>query len=771
MKERNGSFERLLPWIEGAFVVSLFLLGLVQFSGLVDARGPSDPISKASVPGYLSAATASSEEVCGSCHATEVALWRGSHHERAMGVASELNVLGVFDGREVEAAGETFYPYEKNDSYYMDVKDGGGKTLSYEVSHVFGVTPLQQYLVAGEGGRLQSLPLAWDSRPKVEGGQRWFDLYPGEVMSAGSPFHWTGRFQTWNTMCAECHSQGLKRNFESSSGNFQTTWDRMSVGCGSCHDPRSHPEPEVAENEASRVGPSSRWSLAEGAFTKSLTATEPGRQSEIEICAPCHSRRSSLGDGFSPGDAFLDNFQPRLLDTDLYHGDGQIREEVYVYGSFLQSKMFQAGVTCSDCHEPHSSKLREEGNELCAGCHKRKHFDSSSHHRHKVGSEGSRCTSCHMAEQVYMGVDARRDHAMRVPRPDLSKRIGAPDACTSCHEDRDQNWAIEAFKTFGWSPEPHAFGEAMAATLEGRREASALLEAIVRDETLPALWRGSAEVQLEGHGRADDEALWNQALGSSEPLVRLGAVEALRRRRVLENLAPLIRGLDDPLRAIRFEAAWTLAPFGVDRLPDEAMGRRNEVLEELVTWEKTKGERSEAQLNLAQLYEALDEGQAALEALGEAIRIDPSYGPAYINLAELLRRSEGEDAARKVLEDGLALLPDEPDLLLALGYSLVRGGDATAALVLFGRAAGLAPERPRFTYVFAVALHSAGSGSDAARVLEEALVRHPYHADMRYLAIVAARDRASLERHGAAFLASFPEDLRAADVRRALGSN
>jgi cytochrome c553 len=78
---------------------------------------------------------------------------------------------------------------------------------------VFGVYPLQQYLLPLDDGRLQALSIAWDSRPAEEGGQRWYHLYPDEAIAHDDPLHWTGPYQNWNTRCAECHSTDLHKNY------------------------------------------------------------------------------------------------------------------------------------------------------------------------------------------------------------------------------------------------------------------------------------------------------------------------------------------------------------------------------------------------------------------------------------------------------------------------------------------------------------------------------------------------------------------------------
>ena len=127
--------------------------------------------------------------------------------------------------------------------------------------------------------------------------------------------------------------------------------------------------------------------------------------------------------------------------------DGKIQDEVYVYDSFLQSKMYAAGVTCTDCHNPHTLKRKSEGDKVCSKCHSEEKYTATSHHKHKKGSTGSSCVSCHMPARTYMGIDSRNDHSFRIPRPDVSVEMKeVPNACNLCHKDKDAQWATDAMK-------------------------------------------------------------------------------------------------------------------------------------------------------------------------------------------------------------------------------------------------------------------------------------------------------------------------------------
>ena len=302
---------------------------------------------------------------------------------------------------------------------------------------------------------LQCLDIAWDTRRK-----RWFHLYPDEKFAPDDPLYWTGRYQTWNLMCAECHSTNLRKNYNLKTDSYRTTWAEINVGCQACHGPGAEHVASATTKESGTPMPV-RFGAGDSRF-------------QVEQCAVCHSRRRVVAPPDAPGQAFMDHYAPEWLRDDLYFADGQILGEVYVYGSFLQSKMYRQGVRCTDCHNPHSLKLDAEGNRVCTKCHqltppsefptlKAKNYDTPEHHHHAPGSEGARCVNCHMAARTYMVVDPRRDHSFRIPRPDLSVAIGTPNACNGCHQDKDAQWAagtIASWNGPGYSPPPH-FGAAL----------------------------------------------------------------------------------------------------------------------------------------------------------------------------------------------------------------------------------------------------------------------------------------------------------------------
>ncbi len=452
----------------------------------------------------------------------------------------------------------------------------------------------------------------------------------------------------------------------------------------------------------------------------------------MNVCAAYHARRSTIAEGGLPGAPLEDTHRPALLTPPLYYPDGQQREEVYVWGSFRQSKMFERGVTCMDCHEPHALKLRAEGNALCANCHNPGIFDTDKHHFHKMGTKGAQCVECHMPAQNYMLVQARRDHSIRVPRPDLSPSLGSPNACNSCHAGRNPEWAAAAMDRWygsGWRDRRNDGPILHAAGTQGAKALPGLLD-LARDTSRPGIVRATAATLAQAHMRPDSLRFVPALLADSDPLVRVAALEMVEAAAPAVRLALAAPLLRDTVRGVRLEAARILADLPDDRFPGEAGRDRERALREYVESLQLNAGWPTANVNRGNLYVRqgrVSEAQADFE---RAVSLDPSLVGAYGNLADLYRQQSREADAEDVLRRGLTLLPRAPDLHHALGLLLVRKADRVAAIDELGEAAKLAPNNPRYAYVYAIGLHAAGRRGDALAVLREADARHPYNLEI-----------------------------------------
>jgi tetratricopeptide (TPR) repeat protein len=694
-------------------------------------------------------------EACVSCHQNEDRLWSASHHDLAMQEPSSATVLGDFDGTTFTYAGVTSTFSRRGDAFLVRTDGPDGELTDYEVAYVFGVTPLQQYLIEFPGGRLQALNVCWDTRPVSEGGQRWFHLYPGEEIDFEDPLHWTGSLQNWNFMCAECHSTNVKKNYREAEDRYETSWSEIDVSCEACHGPASEHVAwaKAAEQgtpyEADHLGLAVRlrdpgrdtW-LINPETDLGMRLEPPVETAEMETCARCHSRRAVLGDDYVHGRPLADTHRLSWLDEGLYHADGQILDEVYVYGSYLQSKMHAAGVTCSDCHDAHGLNLRFPGNGVCARCHTAAKFDAESHHFHKPGTEGSGCVDCHMPPRNYMVVDPRHDHSMRVPRPDLSLALGTPNACNDCHDDKSVEWSVEKVSAWygpGRRAEPH-FGEALHAGRTGQADAEERLVALVSDLEAPAIVRASALSLLARYLGPRSFGAVEAALTDGDAQVRRAAVAALAGvdpAVIAPRLSPLLR---DPARAVRIQAAQVLASAPGSALGAVDQGAMRGVLAEYEEVQLFNADRAENRLNLGWLHAQREDPAAAESEYGRALEMAPWLSAAWVNLADLYR-NQGRDAeGEALLRRGIPEAADPADLHHALGLLLVRGQRLTAALDELERAADLRPDRSRYAYVYGVALNSAGRADEALAVLDAAHAASPADREILVALVTMNRD-------------------------------
>ncbi|MCR6632853.1 MAG: tetratricopeptide repeat protein [Magnetospirillum sp.] len=484
-------------------------------------------------------------------------------------------------------------------------------------------------------------------------------------------------------MCADCHSTGLRKGYDLAADSYHTTASDLDVACEACHGPgaahvawaKAGAKPGGNGLTVALHARPDRWGETDSrGIRRHLGAVD---ETEQQVCAPCHARRRTLSDGADAGSPLLDTHMPSLLDETLYHADGQIQDEVFEVGSFLQSRMQRAGVTCSDCHEPHGLALRAEGNALCAQCHLPERFDAPAHHRHAEGTEAAQCVTCHMPTRTYMGVHVRRDHGFRLPAPRQAAAVGAPDPCTRCHADKGAEWAGKAVAAWTGGkrkPQPPGFAAALAAGRRGSPQAAQALAAAAGDGVNPAIARATALSLLARTPDPKTLTALQAGLDDPDPLVRLGALRGLEpyppgeRRRALGLLR-------DPVKAVRIEAARLLAATihpGTEGLKP--------ALDEWVAAERANAERPESHLNLGTLWAELGRLPEAEDAFRTALRLDPRFAPAMLNLADLYRVQHRDGEAHSLLRQAVATAPDDADAHFALGLCLVRLGQRAEAV-------------------------------------------------------------------------------------------
>jgi tetratricopeptide (TPR) repeat protein len=697
-------------------------------------------------------ATFVGSKTCAECHQPEHKLWKGSDHDRAMELATEKSVLGDFNNATFTYQGVTTRFFRDGERFMVNTEGPDGEHHDYEIKYTFGVRPLQQYMVQFPDGRVQVLREAWDVANK-----RWFYVTPPDVtderIPPGDPFHWTGITQNWNVTCADCHSTNVHKNYNPVTDQYSTTFSEINVSCEECHGPGS-----VHVGLARSMSPF--WDREVGYGLPNLK--DKNLSVQLDTCAKCHARRNQVHEDFRPGGEFLDYYEPQLLsDPRLYHANGQILDEVYEYGSFMQSRMHANKVRCSDCHDPHSLQLKFTGNKLCTQCHVPGKYDTPTHHHHQEGTAGAQCIECHMPARTYMVIDKRRDHGFRAPRPDLTVEFGTPNACNDCHTKPEETpqWAAEAVRKW-YGPKRHDdphWTSAFVAGREGKPEGEKLLLELLAHKTTPMIVQATA-IDLLGNYRSEASLkAQREALYNSDPLMRLTATRAIRFDIDPSAVSDVARMLSDPVRRVRLAAVERLVDVPIESLTNEQRRAFEDAMIEFRESQELSLDQAGGNLSLAILARRYGRPADAIEHLQAAIRLQPYLAGPRLELASLLGSTPGnEDEVRRLREEEVELLERDAQLapnsatifhqLAKLRYLL---GDFDKAQAAIETACRLAPRSYEFQFFRALLHHKRyeqtgdmaqfDMGIDAVRKLQELQPNDPGTQEILIMLMEARR--------------------------------
>ncbi|MGO9934254.1 MAG: multiheme c-type cytochrome [Steroidobacteraceae bacterium] len=746
---RDTFLRRRLRWVSIAGIAAL-VAAAIAAGGWMRTRPATAPPHA----GFVGAGN------CAGCHSAENAAWQSSQHAKAMQHASADTVLGDFNNAHFNYDGIVSTFFRRDGRFFVNTDGADGKLADFEILYTFGLYPLQQYLVAFPDGRMQALSIAWDARPSAQGGSRWYHLYPNDHINYRDPLHWTRLNQNWNWMCADCHTTKLERNYNAAANTYATTWQEINVACEACHGPGSNHVAWAKHEPGSRNLASHGLIVAlderRGVTWTKVAATGNAARSapltsgrELAVCAQCHSRRAAFAPGMEHDGRLFDTHDIALLTERLYFADGQQRDEVYDLGSFLQSKMHAHGVTCSDCHDPHSGQLRAPGNAVCAQCHTAVKYDVPAHTLHATGSAGAECAACHMPTRNYMLIDPRHDHSIRIPRPDLSARLETPNSCTDCHKNRNAAWAAAVIE-HAFGPERKGFQTFGPSLHDGRSGAPGAFEELMglaTDAKAPAIVRATAVADLSPYLNAASLPAIEAGLADPDAMVRGAALDVLLAAPAQERIRLALGLIDDTSRIVRIKAARALAIMP-EQGGDAAMrAHLEQAFAEYVASQRANADRPEAHLNLGLFYgERRDLKQSEAEYRA-ALALQPDFVPAYVNLADLYRTYSREADAETTLAAGLQAVPGNADLDHALGLLRVRQKRLADALPLLEAAMRADPNNPRYAYVYGIAMHDSGLQKQGIAVLEQAITRFP--RDPALLSALAAYARDAGDIRGA----------------------
>ena len=657
---------------------------------------------------------------CIECHEAAYTDWMDSNHGMA-----EREYQEEMD-KKAFAPKQTLKHGKDESETFLDAKGVasiltrglGNQRKIYPVVRIIGHNPLRQFLVPAPGGRLQTCDVSYDPHKN-----ELFDVYGEEEREPGDWGHWTGQGMNWNAMCAACHNTRLRKNYNPQTNSYHTKMAEMSVGCESCHGPmkdhvqwHKNPPPGVSKD------------------AKDPTIKRQTRDQMLETCAACHARRGEISGDLVPGESFYDHFSLTVTDeTDIYHPDGQVRDENYEFASFLSSKMHHAGVRCVDCHEPHSGKRLIQGNMLCMRCHAggteppATVIDPLTHGRHAEGSAGNDCTSCHMPTTTYMQRHPRHDHGFTIPDPLLTQQFNVPNACNKCHTDKTTDWALEATQKW-WGPKMDRKTRTRATLIAkarlGDAEAREGLVSLLGSDEIPH-WKASATLLLDRwiHEPAVQNAVSAQ-LQHAHPIVRQSAIRTLepllQNGSIRSTIEPL---LDDPVRGVRVSAAWALR----DSLNlDSAAGKD---LQHMLHW---NADQPSGQMQLAQFDFAQRNTTSAIQHMETAIRWDPNSPPFHHDLAMIYSTTGQTQLAITKLRDAIKLAPNHAEYHYELGLTLSETGDMASVITSLQEAVRLNPTLARAWYNLGLAKNGQGDIPGALEALQRGELADPRDPGIPY---------------------------------------
>lgn len=650
---------------------------------------------------------------CKTCHQEQFKDWKNSHHDQAMKIADSTSILADFNNTTFKNHNVKSTFYKKDGAYYVNLEGPTGDFQDYKIVYTFGVIPLQQYIIEFPNGAFQCLQTAWDTEKKV-----WFDLQKDLELKSDEWIHWSGGAMRWNTACADCHSTDVRKNYDQATNVYNTTFIEINVSCESCHGPSSE---HIQFYKDSVQGMPPKLYMTKDMPSKEL----------VDKCARCHSRRAQITPYFDYEGQFLDHYDPALLNYPTYEQDGQIKDEDYVYGSFVQSKMYHNKISCKNCHNPHSLQLIQTGNALCMTCHLPK-YDTQEHHFHKLNTEASQCISCHMTGKYYMGNDFRRDHSFRIPRPDQSLKYGTPNACNQCHKDKDAKWASDAvIANYGNLRIDH-FSDYLLAGSQGNHEA---YKTLFSQTKYPDIARATALGQYSNEALTDTQLKeLLKFLKDSSALVRNEAIKSFEKspnKEFSKYIEPLLK---DSIRLNRISAARyfnTVNSLVTEGEPFKAA--QKEYLNALDMVSDFAG----GQHQLALYYQAKGDIDMAIKAYKKSIEIDNFYNQSRMNLALLYYQKGNLEETEKLY---LKVIEQEPDFGYAyymLGLAYNEMGKSNEAKKYLLEASNKDPDNVNAIYNYSILLQKENKLMESIIFLNKAIQRFPDNERLLYAKLSA----------------------------------
>ena len=667
----------------------------------------------------VSAAAANMD--CAKCHEHEhyicAAPGKAAHHTLANRALPSKIDDRAFDSRVFVHSGVKYLFYKEGGECKVSAEDlKSGKKSFYTAKMAIGLDPLIQYVVEGKNGAYQVLSAAYD--PKKD---EFFDVFNNEPRAPGDWGHWLSGGMNWNSNCAYCHTTDFRKNFKVGDNSYHSGFSAHGVSCLQCHDalPKDCKHSELSE-------------LAE----------RPSPAERMYACAVCHSRREQLKDEkFKAGSDFYDYFRPILPVQDgIYYPDGKVRDENFMFSSFMMCRQYQAGLTCLDCHDRHALKTVRpvDKNELCLNCHApaARNFKNAptiipeAHSFHK-GNDGNLCVNCHMPKTIYMARDSRYDHGFTSPDPVLTREAGVPNACSQCHEKidagkpgRNLDWLIENFEKWYGSERflrkrarSMAVARAHAGDVSGALKAE-LLKALEREDN--DAWKSALLSLLtpwSGDAAVSETAV--RYLADKSPLVRSSAVGLLNGQTDSEKLSEL--ALNDPSALVRIDSAFSLG---------KAIPKNSAAYSELKEYLNFNSDRPFGALKHADFELRAGNPKNAKKLAESALEMERNNPAIDREVGIILFRGGFAEDSLKILKNAAQKYPENADVSYALALLHAELGDAGSALAELERTVRIDPGFVRAWYNLSIAQLQSGKLDGALKSIDTAIRLSPDSAEL-----------------------------------------
>lgn len=708
----------------------------------------------------------SGSESCKGCHPKFHELWSTSHHGLAMQPITKAFIADKISlGQEEIFMENAHYQAIAEDSLLFIEERKDGATKKYEVLWALGGKNTYYFLTPWEGGRLQTLPLAYNVNTK-----QWYNNpesairhFPNRT-EEDQALRWTDVQYTFNTSCYSCHVSQLRNNFDLTSNTYQTHWKEVGINCETCHGPSGEHVRVCTEAKEGTVPEDLKIIM-----TSKFTADQHNWS-----CAPCHAKMTPITESYMPGDNYFNNYDLTTLENPDFYPDGRDLGENYTYTSWEMSECAISGqMHCVTCHTSSGryrfkSDINAEANKACASCHAEKAEFVDKHSHHPLNEQSPRCIDCHMPMTMF-GHMNRTDHSMRPPMPSATIKFGSPNACNMCHTDKTPQWADKEVRSWHKDDYQATTLEAGSLVQEARdrkwNRIDQMLQAITNNQYGDVFTNSLIRLLINFEGEKKIPVLI-AASDHKSPLVRSSAVNGLLGNRSSEVKNTLLKAAQDSIRLVRLAAASSLSVFPRNEFNASELALVEKVNKEYENSLVTRPDSWSAHYNLGNHYQNMGQTDKALaayetamkvypdafmplvnssflysvsgnpakseELLKKALQLEPNNEAANLNyallMAEMNKMEESEKAFMKVLETN----KENTTALYNLSV-LIAKRDPQGALQLSKQALQIAPDEPKFGYTYAFFLNQQQKTSEAIAVLNTVLKKHADHLNSVFL--------------------------------------